>query len=320
MGLFNKFKDTIIYKDDSELENKISILKELSERYPNNDKIKKDLKFAELGLQGEKNIEFELKNANIGMYVLHDITLRYEDLTAQIDFIVVTPAKIYFIECKNLWGDITVNNRGEFKRKYEYYGHKVEEGFYSPLSQAERHINIYKKYWHENRSKLAQFLFGKNIDMWYVPLVVMANSKNILNVKFAPKEIKNKIVRADQLEKYIKNDIKNTKKGYLSTKKEMEEIAHSFLELNTPNEIDYEKIYLTENDKTNQLTTKLKEFRTIKAKDRNIPEDYIFTDEELNVILEKLPKTMEELKDVLSEIKQKLHGQEIIDIVNEIIN
>ena len=317
MGLFNKFRDTIIYKDDNELENKINVLKELSEKYPDNDKIKRDLKLAELGLQGEKNIIFELRNANIGMYVLHDITLKYEDLIAQIDYIVITPGKIYFIECKNLLGDITVNNRGEFKRKYEYYGHKVEEGIYSPISQAERHIDVYKKTWYERKSKLTQLLFEKNLDTWYVPLVVMANSKNILNVKFAPKDIKNKIVRADQLVSYIKKDINSIKKSYLSNKKEMEDLAKMFLELNEPNVIDYEKLYIAKEDRTNKLKNKLLEFRSTKAKDRNIPEDYVFTDEELNIILEKLPKSVEELKDILSEIKQKLHGQEIVDIIKE---
>ena len=68
------------------------------------------LKLCELGLKGEKEIEFELKNANIGMYVLHDINMKYEDLTAQIDYIIITPASMYFIECKNLVGNITVNN------------------------------------------------------------------------------------------------------------------------------------------------------------------------------------------------------------------
>ena len=70
------------------------------------------LKLCELGLKGEKEIEFELKNSNIGMYVLHDINMKYEDLTAQIDYIVITPASMYFIECKNLVGNIRVNSRG----------------------------------------------------------------------------------------------------------------------------------------------------------------------------------------------------------------
>ena len=103
------------------------------------------LKLCELGLKGEKEIEFELKNSNIGMYVLHDINMKYEDLIAQIDYIVITPASMYFIECKNLVGNIRVNSRGEFIREYIYNKRKVKEGIYSPIRQAERHIEIFKK-------------------------------------------------------------------------------------------------------------------------------------------------------------------------------
>ena len=151
MGLFNRFRDTVIYKEDNELENKIRILKELREKYPENDKIKNDLKLAEIGLKGEKNIEFELKNANIGMYVLHDITLRYEDLVSQIDYIVITPARNYFIECKNIVGKIIVDENGNFERKSEYF---KDKSMYSPLTQAERHINIFIKGWRQRHGKL----------------------------------------------------------------------------------------------------------------------------------------------------------------------
>ena len=106
----NKFTDTIFYKKDSELEYQIEALKKVKESYPNNYAISKKLILAELGLKGEKEIEFELKNADIGMYVLHDINMQYKDIKAQIDYIIITPAKFYFVECKNLIGDIIVNS------------------------------------------------------------------------------------------------------------------------------------------------------------------------------------------------------------------
>ncbi len=114
MELFKKFNETIFYKNDSELEKQVTVLQKLNKEYPKNDIIANKLKICEIGLKGEKEIEFELKNANIGMYVLHDINLEYEELKAQIDYIVITPAYVYFIECKNLIGNITINNRGEF--------------------------------------------------------------------------------------------------------------------------------------------------------------------------------------------------------------
>ena len=45
----------------------------------------------DLGLKGENAIRYELKNSNIGMYVLHDINICYKDLKAQIDYIIIRP-------------------------------------------------------------------------------------------------------------------------------------------------------------------------------------------------------------------------------------
>ena len=125
MELFKKFTETIFYKKDSQLEEQISALKELQQEYPNNSKLNYKLKLCELGLIGENEIEFELKNANIGMYILHDVNLKYKDLTAQIDYIIITPGYTYFVECKNLIGNISVNNRGEFIREYIYNHKKI---------------------------------------------------------------------------------------------------------------------------------------------------------------------------------------------------
>ena len=129
MRLFDKFTETLFYKKNSDLECYISTLKKLKEEYPNNEKIVQKLKLAELGFQGEKEIEFELKNANIGMCVLHDIHMQIDDLKAQIDYIILTPAFMYFVECKNLIGNITINNRGEFIREYTLNGKKLKKVF-----------------------------------------------------------------------------------------------------------------------------------------------------------------------------------------------
>lgn len=330
MLLFNKFTETIFYKNNSELENQISALKKVIEKYPNNQRLKKQLTLCELGLRGEHEIEFELKNANLGMYVLHDVNLEFEDLKAQIDYVVITSAKVYFIECKNLTGNITVNNNGEFSREWNFNGHKIKEGIYSPLRQAERHIEVYEKIWSSRNKGLLNKIRYNNMDNWYVPLVVMANSKNILNIKYAPKELKNKIIRSDNLIKYLQSDIARTNKDYLWSKKDMEEYANTLM--NNYNKIidkNYEEqylkyaeeyLYFNNKNESNEidLKNKLIEFRKNRSSEMKIPAYYVFTNEELERLITLKPSTLDELKNskILSPIKIKTHGDEIIKLLN----
>ncbi len=330
--LTNKFTDTIFYKQDSELQHQIDALNKLLEQSPNNDELKKKLKLSELGLQGEKEIEFELKNANIGMYVLHDINMEYQDLKAQIDYIVITPARLYFIECKNLVGNITIDNKGNFIREYQYGNKKVKEGIYSPVTQAQRHVEVFKKIWKErNTSILDKTIRSRELDNWYVPLVVLANSKNIINDRYAPKNIKQIVIKSDRLVEYLKEDIRNMDKDYLSTQKEMHNIAYSIMENYNKDIVrDYEKEFSSKtifpsNISNNRITDRaemLIEFRKKKSKEKGIPAYYIFTDKELEQLLELHPKTIKELADskILTDVKVKLHGNEIIEIMNKKYN
>lgn len=332
MELFKKFTETIFYKKDSQLEEQISALKELQQEYPNNSKLNYKLKLCELGLIGENEIEFELKNANIGMYILHDVNLKYKDLTAQIDYIIITPGYTYFVECKNLIGNISVNNRGEFIREYIYNHKKIVEGIYSPIRQAERHIEIFKKLLDENQTGIMYNLLKNVRQSWFKPLVVLANSKNILKLQYAPKEIKSRIVRSDSLIDYIKKDINNLDKDYLSSQKYMNDLAFKIMQnYNQDIEKDYKEGFqkwlekdkvepLSSNANNEDIKNKLINYRKTKSQEKNIPPYYIFTNEELNLLLTHLPKTYQELEksNILSNIKLKLHGQEIINIINNL--
>lgn len=238
MGLFDVFRDTVFLKEDSSLEKQIDELKKIRDNVSDKDKIDKDIKLLELGLQGEKEIAFELKNANIGMYVLHDVTLSYEDLKAQIDYVIVTKGYTYLVECKNLLGDIIVDNQGQFMRSYEVKGKKIKEGIYSPYTQAVRHKEILKKRWLSKRNKLQIMLWEKSFEnMWYKPLVVLSNSKCLLNTKYAPNDVKKNTIRVDQLVSYIKRDLERYDHDMYSSKKNMVELAESFLKDNE--EVEY---------------------------------------------------------------------------------
>lgn len=328
MGLFDKFTETVFYKKESELELQIETLKNIQLKYPNNEKIKHKLRILELGLRGEKEIEFELKNTNIGMFVLRDVNLKYKDLTAQIDYIILTPGYIYFVECKNLIGNISVNERGEFIREYTYDNKKIREGIYSPIRQAERHVEIFKKIWSERNNKVLDKIFREQRQLWFKPLVVMANSKNILDLKKAPKELKSQIIKSDLLIDYIKKDIAKIDKDLINRKQDMKENAFSIMQ-NYNQEIsrDYEEelnkwvekvISNNDNNSDDELRNKLLELRTNRSKEKRIPAYYVFTNEELDRIIKEKPKTIEELKlgKYLADVKVNSHGIEIIRIIN----
>ena len=329
--LKNQFTETVFLKKVSEIEEQIKALKILLEKYPDNEALKNELRICKIGLQGEKEIEFELANSNIGMYVLHDVNMEYQDLKAQIDYIIITPAYTYFVECKNLIGNITVDSNGNFNREYYKDQKKVKEGMYSPLSQAQRHIEIFKKIWMTRNNTLMDKLIRRdNLDKWYKPLVVMANSKSILDIKYAPEDYKHKIIKSDSLIEYLQNDFKRCDKDLLLKKEQMYNAAYSIMKnynktISENYIAKYEKLVKdNKNNYSNQLNSNgriretLVAFRNSKSKAKNIPDYYIFNDDELEKLLKLMPKTREELEkaNILADIKVKLHGDEIIKILN----
>lgn len=318
MGLLNKFYDTIFLKRSSNLKKDIDKLKELRNKLTDTTIIDKDIKLLEIGLQGEKEIEFELSNANLGMYVLHDVNIKFENSNAQIDYIIVTKAYTYLVECKNMIGNVSVNEHGEFRREYNYNGQKVIEGIYSPYNQAMRHKEILKKIWLAKNNKFSIFLWEKAFDNNYKPLVVLTNPHGLINLRWAPKEIKNVTIRCDGLIEYIKRDIANYNSKMYSSQKDMERLANSLLNQNVIVDNINLKKYQQIEKRQISLIDKLKTYRRNKAKNKNIPAYYIFTDRELEQIIKTCPRNFEDLvnSNILSPTKLKLHGAEIIKIIN----
>ncbi len=321
LNIFDKFRETIILKEDSTLERQVNYLESLREKHPNNKDIANQLFIAKKGLAGEKEILYQLRKANIGMFVLHDINIEYEDLKAQIDFIIITAWCCYFIECKNLIGNITVNERGDFIREYNLFGNSVKKGMESPYRQVMAQRDVYKKIWLETQGKIKSFFFEKNFEKLHRVLVVTSNGENILNTRYAPKEMKNNIIKSDSLIRKLEYDRDHSDKDLWDNKREMQEWANHFLKLNINKNDDFNiNETNTQLIKANKeiLKERLIEFRKQRAKERNIPAYYVFTNEELDRILVLNPKTIEELKEskILSDIKLKTHGNEIINIIN----
>ena len=325
LDIFDKFRDAIILKEDCELERKVKYLEELKNKNPNNKNITQQLYMAQKGLEGENEIIYQLKKSNIGMFILHDVNLVYEDLKAQIDFIVITPWCCYFIECKNLIGNISVNEKGDFIREYSFKGHKVKKGMESPYRQVQAQRDVYKKIWLKLQGKLKSFLFERNFESFHRVLVVAANGENILNTKYAPKEMKNNIIKADALIRKLEYDRDRSDRDLWDNKKAMEQWANHFIKLNIEKEENFEIKLEDCEDKVESLNVdvlkeRLIEFRKQRSKEKNIPAYYVFNNDELEKILQILPKTLEDLKKskILNDVKVNAHGKDIVNIINQI--
>lgn len=324
----DKFTDTIFLKDSSTLQNKYDALVKLNKDYPDNDKIKEELYIVKQGLYGERCIKYQLNKSNIGMYVLNDINISYGDMKAQIDYVIITKAYIYFVECKNLIGNITVTDTGDFIREYTFNNKEVRKGIYSPLRQVEAQRDVYKKIWNNHFSDnkvvndIKRMIAEKHFTYYNRVLVVASNHETILNLKEAPSEIKNKVIKADMLVRLLQKDIDNSDKDTWDSRKGMESRAKFFLSINkevNTNYVRYYKDKYISDDKVSRGVIRylLLELRKKRAKEMNIPPYYVFNNDELDKIIDMLPKTLNELSNILPDIKVKIHGKYILDIINK---
>ena len=267
MGFFSK-PEQIILKEASDAR---AYLERLEKLLPQtcgelNTKLQKEIAITKAGIAGEDNIVFELKNSGIDMVVLHDIYIETENgLSAQIDFIVVTAKLIYVIECKNLFGNIEINNSGAFIRTFEYGGKRVKEGIYSPITQNERHLTVLNQCRVENAGAFMGLLKQWGTKTFYKPLVVLANPKTIVNDRYAKKEIKEQVIRADQLVATIKRMNAESKEPS-SSLKQMQQVAQRLLDMNMESKKDYfakfdllaQEAYLEKKKDKEQETEKIK--------------------------------------------------------------
>lgn len=244
-ALFFKYFGPVFIKEDSDAESFIEKMKSLSARASGKikDKIDEQIAIAEAGLKGENQIAFELKNSGMDMLIMHDLYLEKNGLSAQIDFLVITRKHIFVIECKNLYGNIEIDEKGNFIRHMGQGKFYRKEGFPSPVSQNERHLNILKEIRREYKNNfVTQGLFDKLFPQTYRSIVVLANPKTILNDSNAPEEIRKVVIRLDQLVAYIKK-IEDEDDSLKSSEKDMHELSDSFIKCSKPIKSDYAKKY-----------------------------------------------------------------------------
>ena len=330
LNIFNDtFKDTILYYSGNTLENKIKVLENKLKNVKSKEEksyLYEEIQKYKYGIQGENKILYELKNSHIPMYILHDINLEYKDYKAQIDFIILTKKNYYIIECKNLYGNISIDNKGNFYR----INNKNKVGIYNPITQLDRHINIIRRYIEDRNNFIGKLIVKKIFDSMYHGIVVLANDNTVVEDKYAPKTVKNKVIRADKLIEYIKYIEKNTD-SYASSEKDIISSCNNILALCKKEETIAEERPLlninediTDNNKTininndDEIRTNLKKYRLNKSKELNYKPYFIFSDKTLEELINKKPKNKVELKQIegFGDKKIEMYGIDIIKIIN----
>jgi len=342
MGLFDKLKEPVFLKESSSAEQQIEQLKALEPKLNEDGKarLRQDIKLLEYGIIGEKNIAFELKNSHLPMYILHDIYLESGDLSAQIDYLVFTRKLCFVVECKNLYGDIEITNSGEFVRTVEYGGKKKREGIYSPITQNMRHLELMKKIRVDNKAGIiGKFMANRYFEDFNKPVVVLANPKTVLNSKYAKKEIKSQIIRADQLVAYIKDSLKSSNE-LENNDEDLKKWAESYLRLHSDKVPDYTvkyDDYMLDEGAVNNVAVEahkpeddvlpleetalfqaLRAYRLKKSREENIKPYMIYNDNQLKDMLHKMPKSKDELLNVtgFGPVKVEKYGEDVLRILH----
>ena len=350
MGVFDSFKELVtqkpvglkkpdFYKADSDAKKQLERLQQLHATAPDRVKpqIERDMKLLAYGIVGEESVAFELNNSYLPFIVLHDLRLEHEGLTAQIDYLIITTKFCLVVECKNLFGNLEVNSRGEFIRELDFNGKRKKEGIYSPVTQNVRHMEMIKALRLANkRNPLMRVALEKSFGELHKSVIVLANPKTVINLKRAPKNVKDQIIRSDQLIEYIKRLIRENK-DLASSEKDMYEMADFFVGLHKENPVDYTERYLLgdsgdqaevivdreENggaevgiEKT-PLYQSLKQYRHETSKAEGVKAFYIYNNAQLEALIAVMPRSLDELRNIsgFGEVKCEKYGEGIIKIV-----
>lgn len=289
-------------------------------------KIEEKIKLLRIGNAGERSLLFELTNSFLPMMILHDVYIEHKGLRAQFDFIVVTRQYILVIEVKKYFGNITVNDKGEFIRTVNRGNQIVfKEGMYSPIRQVERQVEVLQ-------SMLVDHHVNVKIPVRYV--VAFANEKTVIDLAQAPKEIEDKVLRSDGIVSYIKTELAKKSPVYCKDgkMKELAEYIHSqhidkyivenseeppthlYEEGQVPITVwKKEPMRISDED----LALRLKDFRKEVADRTGRKAFYIFTNKTLDGLVARRPTTLAALRQVegIGDKKIEEFGAELVKII-----
>ena len=351
MGVFDSFKEMVtqkpvglkkpdFYKADSDAKKQLERLQQLYATAPDRVKpqIERDMKLLAYGIAGEESVAFELNNSYLPIIVLHDLRLEHEGLSVQIDYLIITTKFCLVVECKNLFGNLEVNSRGEFIRELNFNGKRKKEGIYSPITQNVRHMEMIKQLRLGNKKNpLMRVALEKSFGDFHKSVIVLANPKTVINLRNAPKNVKDQIIRSDQLIEYIRRLVRENK-DLASSEKDMYEMAEFFAGLHKENPVDYAGKYLLDGGageldgaivdreenggveigiEETPLYRALKQYRYETSKAEGVKAYYIFNNAQLESLISGMPRSLDDLRKIsgFGAVKCEKYGEAILGVL-----
>lgn len=289
--------------------------------------------------------KFEDKGAK---FLFNIYVPKKEKETSEIDVLMISPKGLFVFESKNYSGWIF----GSDTQKYWYQtlpvgrGKSHKEKFYSPVFQNNTHI------------KYIKCLIGDQIPIYSIvtfsdrctlkSVNIQSSKVNVIN-RYQVYNLISSIYNntEDQIDNIQIENIYNTLYPYTQVdesikQKHIEDIynktySHNINSINDSENNDEIFVFkkdskadetsvdnfkldtmIDNSDINDDLKDRLIEFRKNRSNKMNIPAFYVFTNEELEKLVETRPKTIEQLKalNILSPIKIKIHGEQIILEIN----
>lgn len=265
------------------------------------------------------------------MMILHDVYIEHKGFNAQFDFILITRNFFLVVEVKKYYGNITVNEKGEFIRTVNRGNRTVfKEGVYSPIRQVDRQVEVL-------RNMLVDHEIIKETPIRSV--VAFANEKTVIDLKKAPANIRDRVVRVDGIVSFLEAELaKKSPVHFLDKRMEnyAEYIKKQHIDKYVGEMSDDEEQYVFEEDvmvvkddvkkenpsvnlRDGKLEVVLKKFRMTIANETGVKAFHIFTNKTLDELIDKKPTTLKELKTVsgIGEKKIEVFGARLVQVIIE---
>jgi hypothetical protein len=294
-------------------------------------KLQNELNLQRYVQDGLNKVYFELTNSPIPFYGLHNIRLEQNGTAANIDFLLVTNQFCCILKCKSLQGNIEIDSQGNFSRWVKKGEKWSKEGLYSPVEQNRRAEIMLKN------------VLSSEFNIHNLPvlsLTIFTNPKATLNFKECPNEIIEKVIKVDLLNTKLKELVENTSaplieeakvlgigEGILKQNTSKSNIPEAKIEESHTREAAadlVQEVIVTDSKKASSVDNKddlvkaLKAYRTSIATANNIPPYFVYNNEEMDKLIDVMPKNKEELLKIkgFGQVKFDKYGNDILNIIN----